>query len=123
MSGATLLVAFLWLTAIATAAAGLAGLMPRKLVARRLPVQHLDETGWFFLRHWAVLVLLCGGLLGWAALNDSARPALMTLVAAEKLAFSFLVFRSGNSPLGRVLRGGAIAELLAAVVLLAAAWL
>jgi hypothetical protein len=115
---ASALVPFLWIAAAFTLLAGIVGLLPRALVCRRLPLATMDESGWLFFRHWAVLVMLCGILLAWAAVSTPARPPVLLLVGGEKLAFALIVFRQRQTPLGRALRGGAVADFAAALVML-----
>jgi hypothetical protein len=110
------IVAFLYLAAPLTLLAGLIGLLPRPMVVRVLPLADLDATGWFFVRHWAVLVAMCGMLLFWAARDASARPSVLALVAAEKFCFVGLVFSRRGTAIFRALRPGAIADLVAAII-------
>jgi hypothetical protein len=113
---ASFLVPLIWLAASATLFAGFAGLLPRPLVSRILPLDTLEPAGWLFFRHWAVLVCLCGVLLVWAALDPVARRPVLVLVAAEKAGFACLVFQHRATPIGRALRGGAVADLLIALI-------
>ena len=113
--------ALLWVIAVFTLVAGLVGMLPRKLVCQRLPLDRMDEAGWLFFRHWALLVLLCGLLLVWGALSPSVQPPLLLLVAGEKIGFALIVLRQRHTPLGRALRPGAVADFFAALVLLAGA--
>jgi hypothetical protein len=86
------------------------------MVVRLFPLTGLDATGWFFVRHWAVLVAMCGSLLFWAARDASARPPVLALVAAEKFGFVGLVFSHRRTAIFRALLPGAMADLVAARV-------
>jgi hypothetical protein len=107
---------FLYLAAPLTLLAGLIGLLPRPMVLRLLPLTDLNATGWFFVRHWAVLVAMCGALLFWAARDAAARPPVLALVAVEKFCFVGLVFSRRGTAIFRALLPGAIADLVAALV-------
>jgi len=107
----------LYLFAGLTTLAGMAALLPRPLVTRFLPLTGLGTEGWFFVRHWAVLVVVCGALLGWAARDASVRPTVLSLVAFEKYFFSGLVYSRRGTPLFRALWPSAAADLVAALVL------
>jgi hypothetical protein len=107
---------FLYLVSALTALAGTAALLPRPLVARLLPLASLGPEGWFFVRHWGVLVVICGALLFWAAGDVAARPPLLSLVAVEKFCFSGLVFTRRGTALFRALWPSAVADLVTALV-------
>ena len=109
--------AFLYLVSALTALAGTAALLPRPMVTRLLPVAGLGPEGWFFVRHWAVLVVICGALLFWAASDASVRPTVLSLVAVEKFCFSGLVFTRRDTAIFHALWPSAVADLVAALVL------
>ena len=100
-----------------TALAGMVALLPRALVVRFLPTAGLGPEGWFFVRHWGVLVVVCGALLFWAARYVSVRPTVLSLVALEKYCFSGLVLARRSPAIFRALWPSAAADLVAALIL------
>ncbi|AHF92074.1 hypothetical protein OpiT1DRAFT_01508 [Opitutaceae bacterium TAV1] len=108
----------LFAIAALTLVAGVAALAPRTVFARRLPADTFGAGGWLVLRHWGVLVVICGLLLFWAARDATVRHPLLLAVGAEKLAFGLLVLRRRTTPLGKLLLPGALCDLLACLLFL-----
>jgi hypothetical protein len=104
-----------------TALAGLFALLPARVLSARLPLEPLSPAGWFFLCHWAILVVLCGVVLIVASRVPAWRDPAIFLVGTEKLIFSGLALAQPPGALRRALRPAALADLLAAG-LLAACW-
>ncbi len=104
-----------------TALAGLAALLPPALLNARLPLDPLSPAGWFFVRHWGVLVLVCGLALSAAAFIPAWREPVILIVGVEKLAFAALALSQRQILLRQAIRAGGFADLLAAG-LLAVCW-
>ncbi|PCJ20816.1 MAG: hypothetical protein COB04_03845 [Gammaproteobacteria bacterium] len=93
-------------------------LAPKKFLRLVVNIEINDEAGLFYAKHWAMMVFVLGGLLIWAAFDETIRTPVILAAVLEKLVLVYMVLTNMKTPIGRGLLGAAAFDAVSSSILI-----